>query len=232
MATPSKIAAASLALLLSCFLAGSAAAAPAPAGGVIHACLATKGKTKGMLRVVRAAGSCKKRRGEKPLAWEVSGPAGEKGVPGADGSPGGAGAGGPQGTPGPTGSPGQRGDAGAAGPTGPAGQIEQSLLDTIQAQTAQIQALTQEVAAVKGAVTGLEGALDGVETNVAGVKGTLGLLQATVAGACGQLTTVSSQVNKVATAVSGLGLNGVLTALGGLLSIPALPKALDPYTCS
>jgi len=274
-----------LVLLLGC-CATATAKLQQPRGGVIHACLVTKGGkglARGTLRIVPGPRSCKARRGERAVAWNLRGPAGAPGAagaPGSNGSPGGAGPAGPAGSAGgdgAAGGDGERGPAGADGPigaTGPAGQVEQSLLETIQSQADQINALDADLKALgqelvdvkgtvatvegtvaglggavgtvqgslgglKGTVTGLEGSLGGVEgglkaleTNVAGVKGTVKTLQDTVAGSCSQLTAVTSQVNKVSTAVGGLSLNSALTLLGGLLNVPVLPKALDPYTCS
>lgn len=285
MTSGSKIATVVVALLLLAGSVGVARAAAPVSGSVIHACLVTKGKAKGTLRVVASARGCKKRRGERALTWVVSGPTGAPGAdgppgsngsPGANGNPGANGATGPAGAPGAKGDQGAAGATGAAGPagasgpigaTGPAGVIEQSLLDTIQLQatqigalTAQVQDLSKELGDVQGAVDGVEGTvntldgavtgiegnlsgLDGVvssletnlaaaEKNVAGVKTTLTALQGTVSGACAQLANVTTQTDKIGTAVGGLALNGVLTALGGLLNVPALPKALGPYTCS
>jgi hypothetical protein len=62
-------------------------------------------------------------------------------------------------------------------------------------------------------------------------RATVSGLQGTVADACTQLSAFGSQVNEVATAVSSLTVNNALTLLGGLLGIPALPKARQPYTC-
>jgi hypothetical protein len=56
-------------------------------------------------------------------------------------------------------------------------------------------------------------------------------LTATVAALCSQVSTVTSQLNALQTVIAGLGLNGVLTGLGGALSIPALPSALPSFAC-
>jgi hypothetical protein len=53
----------------------------------------------------------------------------------------------------------------------------------------------------------------------------------TVQTLCTQVETLTSQVNAVEVALGGLSLNGVLTTLGGLLNIPALPGALPPFSC-
>jgi hypothetical protein len=56
-------------------------------------------------------------------------------------------------------------------------------------------------------------------------------LEATLAGVCEQSEALTEQVNLVAEVVKGLGLNGVLKTLGGLLEIPELPKPLGTFTC-
>lgn len=48
---------------------------------------------------------------------------------------------------------------------------------------------------------------------------------------CAQAEVLTSQVNAVESAVEGLGLNAVLTTLGGLLEIPTLPGALPSFSC-
>jgi len=48
---------------------------------------------------------------------------------------------------------------------------------------------------------------------------------------CTQSEGLTEQVNLVGEAVEGLGLNGVLTGLGGLLVVPPLPEPLAPFSC-
>jgi len=48
---------------------------------------------------------------------------------------------------------------------------------------------------------------------------------------CTQAETLTAQVNAVESAVEGLGLNAVLTTLGGILEIPTLPGALPSFSC-
>lgn len=92
------------------FLAGGAAlAATVVPGGAIRGCYQ---KNSGNLRVL-TAGNC--RRSEKPIGWNVRGPAGPAGVAGA------AGPAGPKGDTGAAGSQGSKGDTGAAGSQGPKG---------------------------------------------------------------------------------------------------------------
>jgi hypothetical protein len=52
-----------------------------------------------------------------------------------------------------------------------------------------------------------------------------------ISSLCTQLSGVTTQVDALRTVIAGLGLNGVLTALGGVLNIPVLPAALGPYSC-
>jgi hypothetical protein len=53
-------------------------------GGVVHACLKTKGtkKTVGTLRVVNAAKECHRKRGETAIAWNLAGTSGTPGTSG------------------------------------------------------------------------------------------------------------------------------------------------------
>jgi Phage Tail Collar Domain/Collagen triple helix repeat (20 copies) len=83
------------------------------ATSVIQAC---KQNGTGKLRVVTSAASCK--ANEKPLSWNVEGPAGPPGPPGLPGPPGATGA---TGATGPTGDAGPTGATGPPGATGPAG---------------------------------------------------------------------------------------------------------------
>lgn len=60
---------------------------------------------------------------------------------------------------------------------------------------------------------------------------TLEDLVPTVQSLCTQAEVLTDQVNAVETAVSGLGLNAVLTTLGGILQIPPLPGSLPSFSC-
>jgi hypothetical protein len=53
----------------------------------------------------------------------------------------------------------------------------------------------------------------------------------TVTALCAQASTLTTQLNSVEEALGGLKLNAVLTTLGGLLEIPALPGALPAFSC-
>ncbi|HEX2128757.1 MAG TPA: hypothetical protein VHF58_06025 [Solirubrobacterales bacterium] len=104
------------------------------------------------------------------------------------------------------GAPGATGAQGATGETATGGATKQdllTLLGLIQQQSTMIDQLTSQ--------------LDGL-------TGQLGSI-------CDQLSLVTGQSNALRTVIGGLGLNGVLTTLGGLLQIPALPAALDPFSC-
>ena len=79
------------------------------ADGQIHGCYATKGKSKGSLRVVSAKARC--RRGERKIAWQQQGDDGPAGPAGAAGAPG---------------APGPRGETGPTGPQGPTGGVDTS----------------------------------------------------------------------------------------------------------
>jgi Collagen triple helix repeat (20 copies) len=81
------------------------------AQGVIHACVKTVGDSPN-LRVVSEAGDCKKN--ERPLDWNLQGPAGERGALG------------PQGIDGAQGVPGPQGERGPQGPQGPSGPASES----------------------------------------------------------------------------------------------------------
>ena len=52
-----------------------------------------------------------------------------------------------------------------------------------------------------------------------------------VQGLCTQTGTLTGRLNLLEGALGGLSLNGVLTTLGGLLNIPALPGALPAFSC-
>jgi hypothetical protein len=184
-----------------CFCAMAAAATPA-GGGVIHACMLTKGKkaTRGLLRVVPAASACKKRKGEKPLEWSVAGPAGQSGSGGASGAQG------------------ATGDTGAQGAPGSAATLDKTVTETLTSQAQQIQALTTKLLA-------LEGGLGSVETGLSGV-------QATVAKTCSGLEAVTGQTNALRTTLLGVNTAlGLVKALVPALAIPGVPGELTKFEC-
>jgi hypothetical protein len=169
--------------------------------GNIHACYVAKGKHKGALRVVTSASSCKRRRGERPLSWSLSGPTGAPG----------------QGSAGERGANGAQGPDGSEGFQGPAGQLEKSVVETIQTQSKEINGLTQQVTGLTQEVTSLEGVITTVE--------------GTLATACTQLSDTTAQVDTLQGALGNLSLNSLLLGLGGGLNIPILPAPLGAFSC-
>lgn len=209
-------------------LAGSAAAAPVGADGKIYACYKVKGKPKGALRILpKAKARCK--RGERKVAWIAISPSGQ------------AGAGGQEGTTS-QGSAGSQGTAGSAGTDGSPGS-------TVEAK----------VSSLSLKVDGLEDVLDGVESgdltatidklsdiDEDDLTGVLDKLEGITEGElnealdaselvdelCEQTSALTSQANALEGVIDGLGLNNALDLLGGLIEIPELPGALDPFACS
>jgi hypothetical protein len=108
------------------------------------------------------------------------------------------------------------GQTGEPGPQGPSG-ITDDLLNTITLQQAKIDALTQQLGIVTQQLSAATQQLNGLAPQVAAL--------------CTQMTAVTGHSDALRTAISGLSLNGVLTALGGVLNIPALPGALGPFSC-
>ena len=215
--------------LLSVALAGTAVAAPAPGkNGQVNACYRVKGKAKGAMRVVPAGKKCKK--GERKLAWSVTGPPGTQGANGA------------QGGQGAQGSPGSNGTNGAAGTPGAPGTASVAL-------ETKIASLTLQVESLEGILDGVETDLSGVTSNVTGLTSNVKVVEDVLKGVnntglteavkavpavdalCTQATSLTSQSNLLGTTLGGLSLNGALTVLGGLLNIPALPAALPAFTC-
>lgn len=198
------------AAVLSLGPAGSASARPAIGkDGKIRACYKVKGKPRGALRVVKGR-KVRCKRGERKVAWTARGAVGQRGADGAQG---------------------------AAGQPGAAGTYSSDL-------ASQVESLAARVAALEGQVTSLEATLAGV-TN-ADLTGALNTVEGltnedltsavnalpTVESLCTQTSTLTAQVNQLAQVIEGLGLNGVLEALGGVLEIPALPPELEPFACS
>ena len=99
-----------------------------------------------------------------------------------------------------------------------------------------IQQQQQRIVALETILDGVTNAeLGGVISKLDGITG-VQLQDAVdslpvIASLCTQLSGVTTQVDALRTVIGGLGLNGVLTALGGVLNIPALPAALGPYAC-
>jgi hypothetical protein len=172
--------------------------------GKIHACYKAKGKAKGTLRVVRSAkAKCPKRW--KKVSWYASGPAGPQGA---------------------AGSPGAAGETGTNGSNG---------LPGTPATATVVKGLEDKVTELLNKVTSLETVLNGINNqqlkeaiaSIADVKA----LETTVGSLCAQSSTLTSQLNAVESALGGLSLNTVLTTLGGVLNIPALPGPLSSFSC-
>ena len=80
-------------------------------------------------------------------------------------------------------------------------------------------------------VKGLEDKVTELLTKVQSLESALALTNAQLAIVCGQAETLTGQSNALRTVIGGLALNGVLTTLGGVLNIPALPAALPTFSC-
>jgi hypothetical protein len=109
---------------------------------------------------------------------------------------------GPSGSQGAAGSPGSTGEAGGAGLPGLSG-------------------------ATGTAVKQLEDKVTELLTKVKQLEA----LIPTVMALCSQASALTTQMNSLEEALGGLKLNAVLTTLGGLLEIPALPGALPAFSC-
>jgi hypothetical protein len=197
--------AASSTMLLICLAGSAAAQGPVGKDGQIHACYRVKGKPKGELRVVPSAKThC--RRGERKTTWSVASSPGN-----------------------PVAGVGSQGAQGQSGANGSAGSEDAALKAQVGALTLKVQALEGVLQGItNGDLTGVLGTLQGL--NNEGLTNAVNSLAATEA-LCEQSEALTEQVNLVAGVVEGLGLNGVLTGLGGLLVVPTLPTALAPFNC-
>ena len=110
------------------------------------------------------------------------------------------------------------GSAGADGAQGAAGSPGDSALTT---------KLTEQVNALSARIDGLESTLAGV-TN-ADLLAAIDSLPA-IDSLCQRSEDLTEQVNLLGDAVGGLGLSPALEAIG-LLEIPTLPEALEPFSC-
>jgi hypothetical protein len=196
--------------LISVVFAGSAIAAPVVAkDGKVSACYRVKGKAKGAMRVVPVNKKC--RKGERKLAWSVTGPAGQNGARGPAGD---------------------NGSNGATGPSGPAGAAATPNEAALQAKIA---SLTVKIEGLEGILAGVtNGELTGTIAKLTGITGlelgeTVGALPV-VDSLCSQASTLTSQANLLRSVIGGLGLSPALEVIG-LLQIPALPAVLTAYTC-
>src|SRR6266496_3399873 len=104
---------------------------------------------------------------------------------------------------------GQTGTSGTQGPQGISGQVD---------------SLTTQVSQLETRVTQLEGVLSGL-TNT-------DLLDAvaSVNSLCTEVSSAVTQLNDVRTVLTGLSLGGIIP-LGLLLTVPAIPSALSPFSC-
>ncbi len=183
------------------------AASPVGKDGAIHACYKVKGKPKGTLRVVGAQKRCK--RGERKVVWSAAGQNGSSGSAGQNGSSG-------------SGQTGQTGTNGTSSPN------EVALKTEIASLNVKIEGLEK----ILGGLT--NGDLLGVVNTVKGLDNadlteTVKALPL-VSSLCLQVPLLTEQNNLLRTVIGGLGLSAPLEAIG-LLKIPALPAALDPFNC-
>ncbi|HET8863701.1 MAG TPA: hypothetical protein VFM94_10670 [Solirubrobacterales bacterium] len=185
------VAIAALSALFLLMTGAATAAQPYGKDGVIHACFKAKGKNKGALRVVPAARGCKRLRGWRPIAWSANGSSGALGQNGSQGAGGGRG------------EQGEAGPEGKQGLQGLAGQVEESLVETVKTQSAEIKALTDQLTTLEG----------------------------TVEGACAQLTALTDQTNDIVTGVTSLDLNNALELIGAVIAFPNLPATLETFEC-
>ncbi|HWM62582.1 MAG TPA: hypothetical protein VNP96_01175 [Solirubrobacterales bacterium] len=75
--------------------------------------------------------------------------------------------------------------------------------------------------------TTLQAKIDSLTLRVEGLEDSLALVDEL----CDQTAVLTSQANALEGVIEGLGLNSVLDLLGGLIEVPTLPGALDPFAC-
>lgn len=190
---------------LAALLLGPAGAEAAPQrpfteSGVVHVCFKVRGKARGAMRIVPHPRRCKRMRGWRRTAWTALG------FPGPNGAPG---------LPGQRGATGEEGPEGDRGPQGAAGAIEESLIETIDNQAAEIATLTSQVTSLSSEVTSLGGEVDA--------------LGETVESACTQVSLLTDQSDELLGGIEGLSISGVV---GALLEIPPLPATLGEFECA
>jgi hypothetical protein len=122
---------------------------------------------------------------------------------------------------GPSGAPGATGATGEPGPKGDIGLPGKN-------ENVVVTELESKVEELLSKVKTLEAVLKGV-TNTS-LKDAIAAVPA-VEALCTQSTKLTEQSNSLRTAIAGLSLNAVLTTLGGVLNIPALPTALPAFAC-
>jgi Collagen triple helix repeat (20 copies) len=208
----------------------SAGNSPRVTGGVIHACMKTKGKKsqRGTLRIVNSAKQCKKKKGEKALTWGLVGPTtagpqgatGSQGPTGPNGATGTTGANGATGTNGTTGANGEAGTRGEKGEKGSAATLENQLEEVIDEQTKEIELLSGKVLTLTGELLDLENGLDTVKGTVTDLGNTLNNSVANLK------TEVGGTINGLENEIGGLaGKLGLLEPLSGKV---ALLEGLEP----
>jgi hypothetical protein len=97
-----------------------------------------------------------------------------------------------------------------------------------QGATGQLDSLTAQLSQLETRVTQLEGILSGI-TNTDLLSAIAGF--GNVDALCTEMSTVVGQLNGVRTVLNGLSLGGVIP-LGLLLTVPSIPSALSPFSCS
>jgi hypothetical protein len=97
-----------------------------------------------------------------------------------------------------------------------------------QGVTGQLDSLTTQLSQLETRVTQLEGILSGI-TNTDLLSAIAGL--GNVDALCTEVSTVVGQLNGVRTVLNGLSLGGIIP-LGLLLTVPSIPSALSPFSCS
>ena len=185
-------------------LTGSAAAKPLIGkDGKINACYRVKGKPKGELRVVKSA-KARCRRGERKVAWVVSGAVGSAGAPGEIGA---------------TGHSGAQGSDGTSG-TSSTATLEEKVLGLTE-RVKELEGITERVEDLEGILGDLNNAQLLAAVNSVPLVETL----------CGEVTGVIAQTNLLRGSVGSLvsTLSGSL--LGPIFGSVGLPPAL-PETLS
>jgi hypothetical protein len=108
----------------------------------------------------------------------------------------------------------QPGPTGAQGGTGLTGQVDSTV-------TSQITELQSRVTQLEGVLTGL------TNTDLLNAVGAV----ASVDALCTEMSTAVGQLNSIRTVLNGLTLGGVIP-IGLVLTVPSLPSALSPFSCS
>jgi hypothetical protein len=97
-----------------------------------------------------------------------------------------------------------------------------------QGVTGQLDSLTTQLSQLETRITQLEGILSGItNTDLLGAITGVGNVDAL----CTEVSTVVGQLNGVRTVLGGLSLGGIIP-VGLLLTVPSIPSALSPFSCS